>query len=112
MAALTLDEVTRISEWTEGDLTGKRRKCWRVQIATTSGGQGGATNTIPASLFGMTVIEEATNAVDSTGRIMLAGPSYSGATLQLYNVEDATDGTRSDPVDFTSTTFRVTIKGY
>jgi hypothetical protein len=60
----------------------------------------------------MTVIEEAVSGVDDGGRIILAGPDYTGANLLLYEVETATDGDRANPIDLISATFAITVKGY
>jgi len=113
MASLAASQVTRLRTWTEGSVTGKERKCWRVSIATSSSpGQGGTTNTIPASVFEMSVIEESSAAILADGTLIPTSPSSTGAALYLYDLTNATDANRADPADFISTTFVVTVKGY
>ncbi len=74
--------------------------------------QGGATNYIPASaLGGMTKILSSSLAQKSDDALAaLTCPSYDGSKLFFYNLANATDATRDDPVDFTGT-FRVTVIG-
>jgi len=61
MAALTSANVRLIRAWTEGMPVGKRRRVRHVEVY--GGSFGGTTNTMPASAFGLRVIEEVTPAV-------------------------------------------------
>lgn len=114
MANMAASQVTRVRAWTEGGMALKDRKVLIVRLATSNDatGQGSATNAIPASLFGMTVIEECSKGVKSDNDLLLAAPSYSGDKLLLYNLNNATDANRSDPADFINTTFQITVRGY
>ena len=114
MANMASSQVTILKTWTEGDGTGKRRKCYRCTLATSNDGtgQGSATNTIPASLFNMSVIEEVTPGVTNGNKLIVAAPAYDGPSVLLFDVQNATDANRDDPADFINTTFRLTVKGY
>lgn len=111
MADLAASAVTFESRWNEGGISGKRKTCARVRLTLT--GQGGATNRILASVFGMRKIEEATNFVTSdNASIYVAAPSQDGTILLLANLAQATDDNRDDPADVTSVTLVGTVKGY
>lgn len=114
MANMVASQVTILKTWTEGDGTGKRRKAYRVTLATSNDGtgQGSATNAIPASLFNMTVIEEVTLGVTDGNVLIVAAPAYDGSSVLLYDVQNATDANRDNPADFINTTLRLTVKGY
>jgi hypothetical protein len=114
MAVLAASQVTVLNQWTEGGTNGRRRTCIRATVATSNDatGQGDATDNIPATVFGLTYLEESTVGIQSDNRCLLTAPSYDQTLLLLYNVEAATDGARSDPVNFVNTTFTVTVKGY
>lgn len=74
--------------------------------------QGGATNYVAASELGFTRLLGSGMAQKSDDAIAyLTCPSYDGTKLFFYNVENATDATRGDPVDI-SATVRVTVWGY
>lgn len=114
MANMAASQVTLLAAWTEGTGTGKRRQCRRVTLATSNDGtgQGSATNTIPASLFGMSVIEECSVAVTDGNKLLVAAPAYDGSSVLLFDVQNATDANRDDPADFINTVLRLTVKGY
>jgi len=113
MASLTSSGVTVIRAWTEGGPAGKDRLVIIARVATLSSpGNGSATNPIPASAFGLSVIEESSMGTVSDGTIIATAPAYDGSGLRLYNLEQATDANRTDPADFISTTFQVTVRGY
>ena len=61
MAALTAANVRLIRAWTANMPVGKRQRCRHVEVH--GGSFGGETNTMPASAFGLRVIEEVTSAV-------------------------------------------------
>ena len=110
MAALAKTAVTVRDSWYEGGapLT-KKTKVLSVTMVLT--GQGGATNTIPASVFGLTTIREVTAVqIADDSLVTIAAPSYDGTKVFLYDISNATDATRDAPVDLTGT-FRCLIKG-
>lgn len=110
MASLAKTAVTIRDSWWEGGapLT-KKTKVLSVTMVLT--GQGGATNTIPASVFGLTTIREVTAVQsDDDSIVTLGAPSYDGTKLFLYDLSDATDATRDAPTDITDTV-RCLVKG-
>lgn len=112
MAALTPSAVTVLRSWTDGGVSGKERIVKRVSFAVT--GQGTNTNAIPASAFGLRVIEECTNFIINAPGLGLrvAVPHHDGSKILLYDMNDATDATRSAPKDFTGETLVGTVAGY
>jgi len=78
MAALTSTNVRTIKAWTEGSVTGKLRTVRRVEVH--GGAWGGVTNTLPATAFGLTVVEEVT-------------PLLYGANNEAYALVPSQDGT-------------------
>ena len=109
MAALTSANVRNIKSWTEGAVTGKRRKVRRVEVY--NGSWGGATNTMPASAFGLTVVEEVTPGLYDS-HAFVAVPVVDGSEVRLF----ATVGGASAPADLTAgdtpNGLYFTIKGY
>ena len=93
-------------------LKDRRVRIVRITTSNDGTGQGSATNPIPASVFGMTNIEECSMATKSDGDLILAAPSYDGSSLLLYSIVNATDANRGDPADFINTTFQITVRGY
>lgn len=111
MAALTADNVRLIAAWKEGDLTGKRRKVRQVEVH--GGSWGGETNTMPATAFGLRVIEESSPMLYSTGNAAYTTvPSTDGT---IVYVMDST-GSGSAPADVTLAATPgggyFTVKGY
>lgn len=103
MAALAASAVSITDSWTEGGLNGKRFACVKATLTLT--GQGGATNSIAASLFNLRIIEQALPAIgDGNDHIYVASPSYDGTLLLLK--ASATDA----PADITDTV-DVIVKG-
>ncbi len=102
MAALTKAGVTIEDFWTEGATNGKYFKGVRAKLVLSS--QGGATNNIPASLFGMKKITEVYPGAKDDSTRQEFFPSYDG-TLLIAN----TAGSYA-AADITGT-FRVTIVG-
>lgn len=96
MAALGASGVTVNNTWTEGDRNGRRFLVKDVTLVLVS--QGGLTNNIPASLFGMTKIDYARSFRDSSSNVLSTAPSYDGSYLVFATAETA--GT---PVDQTAT---------
>jgi len=71
--------------------------------------EGGAVGDIPASLFGLSVIEEVLNplVISTDDKVEIATPSYDGTSLLLKNA-----GTVA-PADVTTAgTYAITVKGY
>lgn len=108
MAALTQSGVTINDSWVEAT-SGPCFKCIDATLVLSS--QGGLTNNIPAALFGLSKVRECTSARDSAGSLLiLAAPSYDGAYVCVYQMTNATDATRTTPVDV-SLTIRLIVKG-
>lgn len=61
--------------------TGAKRKFLDVTMTLT--GQGGGTNLIAASLFGLRVINQVAGFRDSNGLAYLAAPSYDGTGIEI-----------------------------
>lgn len=114
MATLAATSVTINRAWNEGGPSGRDLSCRLVTIVTDgSPGNGSATNLIPATALALTTIEQAGTFLNTTDTdIVLATPDSTGANLFLYNMNNATDATRSDPVDFISKTLKGVVKGY
>jgi hypothetical protein len=114
MADLTRSNFTVLRTWYEGDKGGKDTvKCLLVEI--TSGTAGGGTNTIPASVFGLSEIFEVTQRgadnVDPGNYLFM--PAYDGQTVIAINVEQGTDANRGDAADVAFETFptKLIVKG-
>lgn len=104
MAALTSAGVT-INDYTYGGArVGSRRKVVDVTLVLSS--QGGLTNNIPASLFGLTQITRAFSFRDTSSVAVTFGPNLSstlnGTLLVAYAVE-----TNGSPADISAT-----VRGY
>lgn len=112
MAALTSAGVASSGFYYLGLRPGSKRKVVGATLTLVS--QGGLTNNIPASLFGLQRITKVYSARDSSSNIYLAGPSYDGTTTGLYLVfyalTSATDATRNAPADLTATV-TVSVEG-
>lgn len=106
--------ITLNRTWTEGGQGGKEMSARDFSLTTqTSPGNGSDTNSIPASAFQLTKIEEVSallwNSTDSLA--VGAVPSPDGTKLYLINLEAAVDADRGNAVDFISKAFRGVIKG-
>jgi hypothetical protein len=95
MANLAQSAVVKDDIYYEGGTSGRRNKVVHVTLTLT--GQGGTTNKIPASLFGMSSIRRAHSFRDSSENILVASPSYDGTFLTLKAA-----GTNA-PADVTAT---------
>lgn len=102
MANLARSAVTTIETWKEGGTNARKFLAKRVTLVLT--GQGGATNLIPASVFGMSKIWSARDAITDGGTLLIACPSYDQANLLLFGLES------DAPVDITDT-IRLTVAG-
>lgn len=113
MAALTSSGVSLHDAYKTGGTNGRRFKV--VEVTLTLSSQGGLTNNIPASLFGLTRITRAWGFRSTSSVRMDFGPNLSaslvGTLLVAYNNNQATDANRNDPADVTATV-RGFIEGY
>jgi len=103
MANLAQSAVTIEDTWTEGGTNGRRYLVKAVKLVLT--GQGGATNLIPASLFGMTKVWDVRAGRDSSNGLVLAAPSYDRTSIHTFDVDGA-----GAPVDLAATV-RLTVVG-
>lgn len=108
MAAFVASSTTLTTNEIWSTVAPRRLKCVDVNLVLVA--QGGLTNSIPASAFGLTTIEETLPARDSNSLVYVTGASYDRTKLCIYDVTNATDATRSTPADITAT-IRVTVKG-
>lgn len=110
MASLTQSNVTIGENWTEGGTNGKRLKC--MQVSWTGVTAGGATNTIPATAFGLNKIISVSPILTSANKLYLTATD--GSLVYVYDLTVATDANRASPVDLdtTSITANCTVKGY
>lgn len=104
MAVLTSTGVTLNDFWYEGNRVGTKRKVCDVTLVLSS--QGGLTNNIPASLFGMTQITNAYGFRDTSSVRYNFGPNLS-STLNGTLLVAATVETNGNPADIS-----VTVRGY
>lgn len=106
MAALTSTGVTINDAW----YTPSKPKLKTVDVTLVLSSQGGLTNNIPASLFGLTRIVRADSFRTTSSVACTFGPnltsSLNGSLLVAYAVE-----TNGNPADVTGT-FRGNVTGY
>lgn len=104
MAALLQSAVTINTRYnTIADTEGKRQVVDATLVLT---GQGGATNSIAATLLGLQSIDACDSIVDSSNNVYIGVPSYDRTLLILTNT-NAVTGT---PADITATV-RAVIRG-
>lgn len=91
MANLTSANVRVVKEWVEGEVYAKRRIAKRVETHGVT--VGGLTNLMPATAFGMRVIEEVTAPYNAnSGHAVGAAPAQDGSAMFLYlALDNATD---------------------
>jgi hypothetical protein len=117
MANLATTDVTVIRKWTVPSTSflnsGEFGKdLMYVQATFTATTMGSLTNKLLATAFGLTTIVGCSNGVDSAASLLyIAAPSYDGTMIVIGDVVNATDGTRSAPVDI-SKTLRITVWGF
>lgn len=109
MAALTSSNVRTIKAWTEGGTNGKRRKVRMVEVF--GGSWGGTSNTMPATAFGLSVVEEASLLYyGANSKYYPLAPNSDGSTVYAYTSVGGT------PADLTLATTTgggyFTVKGY
>lgn len=105
MASLAASNVTVNEVFKQGGTSGRKFKVMDVTLALNTVNSGGLTNTIPASIFGMTRITAARNFRTSASVQVQACPSYDGTLLTFCTAETA--GTPADQ----STALRGIIEG-
>jgi hypothetical protein len=112
MASLTSANIRLIANWVEGEVYSKRRIAKRVEAF--NGTAGGTTNLIPATAFGLRVIEEVTSAYDATtGGLVAMAPSPDGANVHTFiAVDDATGPADIPTIGDTPLGLYFTVKGY
>ena len=109
MADLAASAVVFNRRYPLGDRT--QKLVGKVVDATlTLDGQGTATNKITAAVLGLTEIWSVRSARRDGDTHISAIPSYDGAYILLFNMANATDATRVDPVDVTDT-IRIIVEG-
>lgn len=105
MADLTKQNVTILNAWQEKHPGGRTISCREVQAVITAAGTTSAGAQIPASTFGLTVIQDCSSLVPSdNSKIVVASPNFLG-TLLLCKAS-ATEAPAA-----TTGTFKFTIKG-
>jgi uracil phosphoribosyltransferase len=111
MADLAASAVTVVDQWTEGDLTGKRRVCKVLRLALT--GQGGTTNKITAAVLGFSKIQSCSNALDYTNgtKVIPAVPNAAGTAILLADAANATATSHMTPGDATGFTIQLEVAG-
>lgn len=87
MADVTSANVTLLDHWTEGGLNGKRFAALKVQVAITAAGSGATGAKIPASAFGLRVVEQVSNAVNAanTAAHPLVPSADESEVLSMHN---------------------------
>jgi len=86
---------------------------YRKECTVTLTGQGGTTNKIPATAFGLSSVSKTSNWVsnDATPKVVPASFSYDRATILLADAANATAANHQTPADATGT-YRCTVEGY
>ena len=109
MAALTSSNVRLIKSWVEGEVNSKRRKVRQVEVH--GGSWGGTTNTMPASAFGLSVIEEVSSS-NYGDKCYPAVPKTDSLVVYAYN--GAGSGTSPGDITVGATPLGMffTVKGY
>jgi hypothetical protein len=103
MAAVAKSAVTQNDAWNEGGNNGRKFRAQDVTLVLSS--QGGLTNNVPATIFGLSKITSARSFRDSNSVAVAAGPSYDGLYLVFYTIE--TNGSPADK----SATYRGIVVG-
>lgn len=114
MADLAATAVVVNNVWKEGGTISRRFLVKDVTLTLT--GQGGTTNQIPASLFGMSEIVDVRGARTSADALVVASPDYTGDNILLGPTSlEATGDAETLPIgtaaDFTGTV-RLVVVGY
>ena len=115
MADLTTSNFQIVSAWSEGGVAGKRRIGKKIMlIANGAVNSVGETNHLTATVLGMRVIEECTNAVDASGlnSIFLAAPSPTGDRVVFSNPAAASALPTDLNLQVAPNGLHLTVKGY
>jgi hypothetical protein len=122
MAAIPSSYITYTRRWSEGGQARKDRTVNLIVITVPKSdatAYGDATNTVPATIFGLKVLEECDGAVDNLNNLVICSPSFDGVNVLTYDITNATDATRNAPaamfkrIDInTPGVFYLQIKGY
>lgn len=109
MAALTVANVRIVRSWTEAGLNSKKRSARFVEVH--GGTWGGETNTMPASAFALSVVEEVSSATYGLKGFTLVPKSDGSLVYAMDSV-----GAASAPADITLPVtpdgLYFTVKGY
>jgi hypothetical protein len=71
----------------------------------TAGGDGAALGDIPASVFGLTYIEESSPLIDEELNMFITCPVMNGGSIVVKSNTEV-------PADLAGGTYRITVKGY
>jgi hypothetical protein len=105
MADLTAAGVTILGSWSEGGVTGKRKTALQVSLVLVAAGAGTATNKIPATALGMSIIEDVTSFLKNDLTVLIpATPNVTGSEIILGG------GAANAPASYTGT-FLGIVKG-
>jgi hypothetical protein len=76
-------------------------------------GQGGSTNKIVASAFGLTKIESCGNLLDVTNTLVYpAVPNTDGTAILVADAKSGTQANHCNPADLTIAETRIEVHGY
>lgn len=109
MAALTSANVRIIKSWTEGGPSGKRRSVRRVEVH--GGTWGGSSNTMPATAFGMRVVEEVTP-INYGNKCYAAIPTADGTVVYAMDTVGSGGAATDIAAGATPLGMYLTVKGY
>ena len=109
MAALTSANVRIIRAWVEAGMSQKKRRVRRVEVY--GGTWGGQTNTMPASAFGLSVVEDVSPASYGLQGFHLA-PNGSGSVIYAFDGAGATSAPADIALPTTPDGLYFVVKGY
>ena len=105
MADLAATGVTVLDSWPESGLNGKRFTVKKVSLVLAGAGSGAASNKIPASVLGMSTIEDVTSLIKSDNLVVVpATPNAAGNEIILGG------GASGAATSYTGT-FTCTVRG-
>lgn len=86
---------------------------YRKECTVTLTSQGGITNRILATAFGLSSISLTSNwtSNDATPKIYPAAPTYARDVILLSDITNVTDASKINPIDIAGT-YRCTVEGY
>jgi len=107
-ASLTSAGVTIVRRWYEGDPPKRIGLVARMVLE----GAGGATHLIPATAFGLDVVESCSNVLDVTNsKVYPAVPAADGSVVHIADADNATAANHAGLGGLT-TTAQIEIHGY